>query len=469
MRSRFSATRERVLRALAYDVVCRRDRCGGWKPHREAFLLDAGASGQEVAARAVERLSAIIQHAYQTSPYYRHVWEATGFHPSSFAGLADLQRLPFLTKDIIKSSKHALVSTGFGEYELDLDYTGGTTGTQTSFYRDHACTVARFGRQWGILDRCGYRPGMRRGLVWGVHDDLPAAGLRGSLKRWFRCYATSQETLCCTVMSDTMIQEFYGRLRRFRPEVLYGYPSALAQFGRYIQAHDLESIRVRSIITTAERLSEVAREELGRLFGGEVFNLYCTREYGCVGFECAEHQGFHIDSGSVFVEIVDNGRPVQPGGAGEIVITDLLNYGMPFIRSRTGDIGALADEPCRCGSALPLIKSLDGRSSDLLYRPDGAVIPGLMLTDLFIDMPSIRYLQFRQEQVDRINVVLVVTPDFNALIQTEVERQVRTIMGNEISIQVRLVDEIERSPRSGKVREIVCTVGQANGTMRSRT
>src|SRR5882762_7669827 len=62
-------------------------------------------------------------------------------------------------------------------------------------------TIARLGRQWGILELCGYRPGERRGLVWGVHADLPPENLGGSLKRWFRQYAAAQEVLRCTLMS----------------------------------------------------------------------------------------------------------------------------------------------------------------------------------------------------------------------------------------------------------------------------
>jgi phenylacetate-CoA ligase len=189
-----------------------------------------------------------------------------------------------------------------------------------------------------------------------------------------------------------------------------------------------------------------------------VFNLYCTREHGCIGFECEKSQGFHIDTESVFLEIVRDGQRVEPGQPGEIVVTDLLNYGMPFIRSRTGDVGIYSPQLCKCGSPLPILKELDGRSSDLFYRPDGSVVPGLMLTVLFMDLHSVRFSQFIQESVKRLDVLLVVTDAFSEQTQTEVVRQVRELMGEKIAIRVELVNDIDRNPRSGKIQEFICKV-----------
>jgi len=310
------------------------------------------------------------------------------------------------------------------------------------------------------LELCGYRPGTRRALVWGVHTDLPVSGMSGSVKQWFREFASSQETLCCTVMSEQGMKDYHGRLQRFKPHVLYGYPNAMVQFGRFIQERNLNPIKVRTIITTAERLDNTQREFLQEVYGGEVFNLYCTREYGCIGFECKKHGGFHIDTESVYIEIIKDGRRVDPGVSGEITITDLLNYGMPFIRSRTGDMGVLSTEPCECGSPLPVLKALDGRATDIIHRPDGSIVLGLMLTDLFMDMPCIQFAQFVQESVKELDVFLVVTSDFTDELEKEALRQVRELMGWEIAVHIRRVPEITRNPRSGKYQEVICKIGQ---------
>lgn len=451
---------DRRLRALAHDVLDRRDGISGWKPHRDAFLATARKDASTLQRDVLTKLRNIVEHAYATSPYYREQWQAIGFVPAPDFGLEDLQRLPFLTKDILREHKARLVSERFRPEQLELSYTGGTTGTQTAFYLDHGCVVARVGRQWGILELCGYRPGMRRALIWGVHTDLLPEGVTGGLKRRFRHYASSQEVLCCTVMSEQALQDYHERLRRFRPEVIYGYPSAIAELATFIRDRGLEPIRVRTIITTAERLAKARRRLLQETFGGEVYDLYCTREYGCVAFECSVHQGMHIDAESVLVEITRDGKPVPPGQPGEITITDLQNYGMPFIRSRTGDLGVLSTQPCACGSALPLLKGLDGRDSEVLYRPDGSVVAGLMLADLFMDMPPIQYAQFVQEKLNELDVLVVASADLSEEVEREAIRQVREIMGEEMTIRIRRVDDIARSERSGKYLEVICKLSR---------
>ena len=451
---------DRLLRSAALDVLARRDRLSGWKLYRDAFLASTRKDRESLARDVESKLSRILVHAYETSPYYRDAWKAIGFHPSPSFRSDDLQQLPFLTKDIIRDRTSLLVSERFPSHELDLSYTGGTTGPPTSFYLDHACWVSRVGRQRGILELCGYRPGTRRAFVWGVHADLPPAGMKQTLKRWFREYASSQEVLCCTLMTERMMMDYHTRLLRFRPKILYGYPSAMAQLGSFMLERNLKPIRVKSIITTAERLTQTHRDFLQQVFGGEVFNLYCTREYGCIGFECSRHDGFHIDTESVFVEIIKNGRRASQGESGEITITDLQNYGMPFIRSRTGDVGALSSQPCECGLPLPVLRRLDGRSTDFIYRPDGAMVPGLMFADLFRDIPLIRYAQFVQEAVSELDVLVVVTGELTDGIKREATRQVRELVGSDMTVRIKSVPEIARSPRSGKFREVICKISR---------
>jgi phenylacetate-CoA ligase len=450
---------DKLLRSVARSIMDRRDRLYGWKQHRDAFLASARSDREALATAVRQRLLDVLVHAYETSPYYRDTWDAIGFRPSSSFRAEDIQALPFITKDIVRDKKSLMVSRRFRSNELELSHTGGTTGPPTSFYLDHACHVSRLGRQWGILELCGYRPDIRRGLVWGVHADLANDRTHG-LKRWFREYAANQEALCCAGMNEQAMMDYHGRLLRFKPEVLYGYPIAMVQFATFIQERGLAPIKVKRIITTAERLNHAQRRRLQMVFEGEVFSLYCTRDYGCIGFECEMHDGFHVDTESVLVEITRNGRCVNPGESGEITITDLQNYGMPFIRSLTGDIGALAPHPCKCGSPLPLLTNLDGRVTDLVYRPDGSVVQGLMLLDLFTDIQAIRFAQFVQERQEELDVFLVVTSEYSDNVEKEAIREVRELLGSDIAINIRCVPEIARNPHSGKFQEVICKLSR---------
>ena len=94
-------------------------------------------------------------------------------------------------------------------------------------------------------------------------------------------------------------------------------------------------------------------------------------------------------------------------------MTDLLNYGMPFIRYEIGDIGVLSKDPCRCGCNLPVLRELGGRVSDLLILPDGSKVAGLMLIDMFMDNPKIINMQIVQEELTRLDVFVEVDPKFD--------------------------------------------------------
>jgi phenylacetate-CoA ligase len=248
---------------------------------------------------------------------------------------------------------------------------------------------------------------------------------------------------------------FHARLRRFRPSVMYAYPRALEEFARFIRNHRLTPLAFARIICTAEMLTPEQRILFTREFGAEVFNLYCSREHGCAAFECPQHNGFHIDAGSVIVEILRDGEPAAPGERGEVVVTDLLNYGMPFIRYVTGDLAAAAVDSCACGSRLPKLMGLYGRMADMLYLPDGRSVAGVMLDDLFAEEPSITHSQFVQDHCSRLDVNVVVEGPARDGLRAAIEAEVRSVVGQDVDIRVNYLNAIPRNPSSGKYQQVI--------------
>ena len=451
---------ERYVRKAAYLAVALRERRAGINAAMSEFHEFESADFEKIQKESFFKLKKLVRHAYDTTVYYREIIQKAGLTPEEIKSPADMNAIPCLTKNELKAKKGFLISRDFKKSSLEISFTGGTSGTQTSFFRDRKCTTARIGRQLGILESCGYYLGDRCALIWGVHEDLPEEGSTFDLKRKFRTFASGKETLCCTVMDSEKMSRYHSRLVKFKPEVIYGYPNAMTEFANYIQDKRLAPIRAKTIICTAERLTETQREKLQQVFGGEVFNLYCTREHGCVAFECKNHSGLHVDLGSVFVEVILDGKPARFGKTGQLVITDLLNYGMPFIRNVIGDQASWSERPCSCGCNLPLLKKLDGRITDIVYRPDGSIVAGVMLADLFMDVPEIKAFQIVQDSVREIFLLLVVTEKYNKEIETKALHEMRKYMGNEIRISVRIVSEIPRNPSSGKFQEVICRVGK---------
>jgi phenylacetate-CoA ligase len=449
---------EKYLRSLAFRILNVKEKQCKIMYNKRVFRRLAFDQIENIHEESFHKLKKIIDHSYYTSPYYRDLWKEIDFEPELLRKPEDIEKLPLLTKDIIEKHKSRMISEKLGADDLEMSYTGGSSGTHTSFYRDKKATANRIGRQMGILELCDYSVGDRCGLIWGVHEDLPNPKAKPTLKRWFREFAAAKETMCCTIMDSNIMANYHARLKKFRPKVLYGYPNAMSEFATFIKERKLSPIKVKTIICTAERLSEAQRKLLQEMFEGEVFNLYCTREHGCIAFECQKHSGFHIDIGSVHLEIISNGVPAEPGKTGEIVVTDLLNYGMPFIRNRIGDMGSLSTKTCDCGCNLPLLRNLDGRVTDLLYRPDGSTVAGVMLVDMFLDVPAIKAMQIIQERLDEVNLFLVVTEGYSKEIEKKAIHEMTSYMGQGIRINIRKVPEIPRNPLSGKYQEVICKV-----------
>jgi len=448
------------LRNAAADFLDVRDGWSGWKVHRTAFRATALKSVQQLRSDVDRHLRDILQHAYLTCPYYRDAWRGVGVDGTTGNAVQSLAALPLISKETVRSHRENLRSQAYSDAQLDMAFTGGTTTTPTRFYRDRACRIVRIGRQWGVLERCGYRRGLRRALVWGVRADLlPPPTASWNFRRSLRQFAENQDVLACATITERDLAVFYQKLRESRPPVMYGYPSALAELATYVVENHLPPLRGSTTITTAERLTATQRRLFEQAFGGEVFNLYCSREHGCIGFECSRHHGFHIDAESVFVEVTRDGAILEPGQTGEITITDLVNRGMPMIRHVTGDIGQLSVDPCDCGSNLPLLVGLNGRDADVIYTPDGRRIPGVpLLLELFVDIAAIRSVQFVQDAIESVEVRVVAPNGLSGPDEQRARAELRRHLGEVIEIRIRVVPSIDRSPTSGKIREIVSHV-----------
>jgi phenylacetate-CoA ligase len=239
--------------------------------------------------------------------------------------------------------------------------------------------------------------------------------------------------------------------------VLFGYASALARFAEFVQAHHLDDIKFLSVISSAEVLYPHQRELIERTFGCGVIDRYGTRELGGIACECQEHMGLHISTENVCVEILRNGIPVPVGEEGDIVVTNLNNYGMPFIRYQTGDVGQLSDVECRCGRGLPMMQIVSGRATDLFKTKDGRTIHRAFFTHLFYDIVEVKQFQVTQESYDLVVVSIVERSPLPSERLVFLERAIKDMMQSDVKVEFEFLDTIPLQP-SGKYRFIISKV-----------
>ncbi len=130
--------------------------------------------------------------------------------------------------------------------------------------------------------------------------------------------------------------------------------------------------RPKALLTSSQTLTERARKSIESAFGSPVFDSYTSRELGGIAYECDAHRGYHVVAEGYIVEILVDGRPAKAGETGDLVITDLNNYAMPFIRYQIGDLATASDDaPCVCGRGAPRIAAVHGRMPSIIHAPRG--------------------------------------------------------------------------------------------------
>jgi len=401
----------------------------------------------------VERLRRLLVHAQARVPYYRDLFRDRGFDPATVRSLRDLATLPFLTKPIVRASvEHLKAERARG---LERFNTGGSSGEPLVFYIGKERVSHDVAAKWRATRWWGVDIGDPEIVVWGSPIEL---GAQDRL-RTLRDKVLRTELLPAFAMSEPKLDEFVDRIRTRRPAMLFGYPSALALIAKHAARRgvDLSRLGIRVAFVTAERLYDHQREEIERGFGCRVANGYGGRDAGFVAHECP-HGGMHITAEDIIVEIVDSAdRVLSPGEPGEIVVTHLATRDFPFIRYRTGDVGVLDDRDCACGRGLPLLKEVQGRSTDFVVAADGTVMHGLALIYVIRDLPGVESFRIVQESLARTRVMLVPAPGFDASSERAIREGFRARLGSGVAVEIERVPEIP-AERSGKFRYVLSRV-----------
>jgi phenylacetate-CoA ligase len=221
------------------------------------------------------------------------------------------------------------------------------------------------------------------------------------------------------------------------------------------------NIRPKGIISSAQSLPDASRRSIEEAFGCRVFDKYGSREFSGIAYECDAHEGHHVVGEGYIVEVVKDGQPAAPGEIGEVVITDLNNLCLPFIRYRIGDLAEAMDPGalCPCGRGLPRIGKIEGRVQSIIIGSKGQYVPGTFFAHVLKDYDhAIRQFQIVQEQRGSIVFKVVRGKRYSDTILAEVLATLHRFLGEDLTIQVELVENIDMV-RTGKRLATVSRLG----------
>lgn len=398
-----------------------------------------------------KKIKAILNFAFKNNSFYRKRFDELDVHPRCINDFSDVAKIPILTKDDVNKNLPDLISSGHSPKTLVCDNTSGSTGRNLIFYNDR--NTLDWMTAAVLRNMAWYNVGFgdKRIILWGSLINDP---FRQRLYMKARNFLLREQLVSSYELDAQRLALLVSRIRSHKPKALIGYVSALEILAQFIQKHGLHDVRVPAVVPAAETLFEDQRQLFENAFHGEVFNRYGCHEFNGIAHECSAHDGMHINAETVYVEVLKNGRPAAPGEIGEIVITDLENFGAPFIRYRMEDLGALKEDACRCGRGLPLLKAVEGRVYDLVSCPNGTIQTGTFFCKITRSVEGIEQFQVIQESKERIRLKLVTNKAFHPDSFSFLRNNIKLHCGQAMDVVFDLVKHIE-TLKSGKRRYII--------------
>lgn len=390
----------------------------------------------------LEKAKSIIQYAYEHTRFYKKRLDDIGLNPADIQSLSDIEKIPPLTKQDIQNHREDLISDEYNVDELMKDASGGSTGEPTIFYRDMIAHQLRPADQTRHDRWSGWDIGDRFALIWGAQRDLKAT--QNMREHIISRYIARIWELDAFELTEENMQEYVNTLEAIKPGMVLGYANALVAFSEFLlKKFPDHKIRPKGIVSSAETLTEEKRSIIEKAFHCKVLNRYGSREVGLIASECKAQEGLHINADNLLVEVTNNGQPIPVGQAGDILVTDFMNKGMPLIRYKLGDIGIMSDRPCSCGRTLPLLKSVEGRSGDFFVAENGSLVHGEYFTHLFYGIDNVKQFQMIQDDMENITLKLVTkSPNEDDDYLSMVETKTKEMLGQNINISVIFVDDI---------------------------
>jgi len=469
-----------LLRHTAMPVLLKCTNSGFWNAYRQMLRFER-ESLQDQKALQWQRFEQMLRHAYQNVPFHRRRMDQAGVKPDQITSLDDLHRLPITTKEHIQRNFPDRVTAQNSDRD-DWQYvsTRGTANRLMVIHDFHkrdrvrATSVRAMrlsgGYQVGYVSAeippdicnivCGDEGQTNDGVlphVWRMtqqklwRNAQAISDLRGLIERgWiFRRRTYKPFGPQGTELPQQQMQGYIDALRRDRPFVLKALPTYLYEMARYVSQHGEAPLPVRVVKPMGSSVSPKMKATIEAAFEGQYREDYGSAEFGDMACDCDRRDGLHVFMDQFLIEVVRDGRPVEPGQVGKILITDLSNRAMPMIRYEIGDVGRFIESPCDCGRPAPRL-CVEGRLQDTLMTRQGKIITNDQVMDFFYSRDDVGEFQLIEKRPGKMEL-MVVSSNGQAPDGGQLTEALRDFLDDEVDIDVYPVQTI-KPEASGKFR-----------------
>lgn len=411
------------------------------------YLLNQYKNGEQLEKLQLKNFRKILLHSFQNVSFYREKFQKTT--PMKIESLDFVKKLPITTKNEMRKQKLGNLFAFEESKTADRETTGGSTGEPFGVHFDNSSFEVVKTLELRYYLGIGYRPFQK--VVGFMPDPHSSTNFLSKIGFW-KFYGIS------TYLNE---KKQFLQLEKMQPDIITSFPSTLLNLVKF---NKQKIVSPKSIVLVGEVITEGAKKIIAENFDTNVYENYSSVEGGLIAGDCAFHNGLHINSDTAMLEFLDDKKNSDVyNKKGRIILTNLFNFMMPFIRYDTGDIGILSRKECKCGNPNPMIASIEGRNNDFVVLGNGRIVDPRSLDSsmrFFIAKFSQKYgwniekYQIVQEEIDSVVVKIVKGKNFTKNDVNKIVALIKKILGQNMKVQVQIVDEIKKT-KVGKHRSVI--------------
>jgi len=352
----------------------------------------------------LKRLQEQVARVGNLVPHYGQALLAAAVKSSDIRSLADLERLPFTSKqDLRDNYPLGLLAVDNADVQR-IHASSGTRGKPTiAAYTKGDLEV------WSeLVARClaavGVKPGDILQNAYGYGLFTGGLGLHAGAERYGATVVPSSSGR--TQQQAMLLEDLGVRVLCCTPSYALNIAATMAESNISI-----DKLKLEIGIFGAEPWSAECRKQIEQNLRIKAYDIYGISEVmgPGVAVECLAQDGLHVFEDHFIFEVIDpdTKKPLPAGADGELVLTTLTKQAMPLLRYRTGDVCSIIEMPCDCGRTSRRISRIQGRMDDMLIVRGVNVYPSEIESVLYTIpelSPQYQIVVDRVQTLDQLKV-----------------------------------------------------------------
>lgn len=387
-------------------------------------------SPSEIKDWQLDGMKNLIQHAYDNTVYYHELFDSLGLKPNDIKTFEDLEKIPPLTKDIIRERFDDILAINHKDFRYKKSSTGGSTGDPTRYIKDNDSWG--FDNAFNIVgwQQTGYRYGDKF-LALGSSSIFPTNKKSRLHEYYYRL--KGKMPFNAMNLSDEVLERCVDFIVKNDIHYVYGYASSIFLLAKFVKRKNLQSnLDIKACFPTSEILTDVYRETIERVFNCVVIDSYGANDGGIVAHNLKD--GFKVGYNCIT-------QILEGGNFGTALLTDVTNMAFPFIRYQLGDKLEL-DEGYNDFYNGQVLKRVLGRTSDIIELENGRNLTGPGFTILFKDLNVKGYRIFKSNAME-MTIEIVKADNYTKEEEQLIIDTMHKHAGDDCCIVIKYYDDLE--------------------------